>query len=98
MFFILLFFLSNLILFFFNLLFSLGGGLSNEMPGTDHVISGPRKKLHPMGQTHKHRDRRASLLYDYSVKTGVICMIMMLINSFTLPTAIQALKISTLDH
>ena len=34
--------------------------MTNETPGTDHVISGPmrglEKKLHPMDQTDRHPD------------------------------------------
>ena len=33
------------------------GGRTNERPGTDHVISGP-KKMHPMAQTDRHPDRQ----------------------------------------
>ena len=38
-----------------------GGGKgvgTSERPVTDHVISGPRKKLHPMVQTHRHTYNR----------------------------------------
>ena len=34
----------------------MGGGSTNERPGTDHVISGIKKKLHPMAQTDKQTD------------------------------------------
>ena len=47
------------------------GGMTNERPGTDHVISGQMrglKKLHPMAQTSRHpdikMDRRTERLYD----------------------------------
>ena len=38
----------------------LEGGRTNEMPGTDHVISGPMRgleqKLHPMTQTNRQTE------------------------------------------
>ena len=37
----------------------IGGGRTNERPGTDNVISGPMRgliKLHPLAQTDKQTD------------------------------------------